>query len=101
MTNRRGLSPMKDAVVLAFLRSRFDEDPDQGFTVAQIRDGLVADGYEKWVLWNEEAYNSLRRLADEGHTERHTLNSRVVLWRATRGEDGILVREPRRTIQRP
>lgn len=95
---RRDLTSMKDDVVLAYLRSRFDEDKEASFLCAQIGTGITGGDRLFPLLNHEETYNSLVRLVEDGEVERFTVNSRVILWRALRGHS-ILVAEPVRTLQ--
>lgn len=96
--SKRALTGMKDDVVLAFLRSRFDEDKLASFTCAQIATGVTGGDRMFSLLNHEETYNCLLRLIEDGEVERFNVNSRVVLWRSLRGHS-ILVAEPNRTLR--
>lgn len=92
------LTGMKDDVVLAFLRSRLDEDKLASFTCAQIATGVTGHDRMFPLLNHEETYNCLGRLLEDGEIERFKVNSRVVLWRSRHGHS-ILVAEPNRTLR--
>jgi hypothetical protein len=98
----RPLTKLKDAVVLAYLRSHASDSGVAFLRCPDIKNAINQEereaGQGGGLLNNEEVYNCLLRLEAAGEVERTTATKRTIYWKALR-PDSLLVREPVRELR--